>query len=98
MSPHATLTAEQIADFHDELEEQQDDILAAGQSRRKLTRTLPRCFTCASTPIEIVISAPDADGEPVKLVFDRCGHTFLATPDVMAAGLRIHNTRRQAPQ
>lgn len=93
--PTTALTAEQIAQFHDELEEQQDDVLASGGSSswKDLTHRLPQCFRCSTTPSEIVISAPEVEGATTTLTFNPCGHVFHATPDVLAAGLRLHNSR-----
>jgi hypothetical protein len=91
------LTAKQVAEFHDQIEEQQDDILAgAVDSWRSLARPLPRCFACRVTPTEIRMEIPEEADELVVLRFDACGHSFHADQDVIAAGLRIHNARRQA--
>lgn len=91
------LTAEQVAQFHDLVEEHQDEILAgAANSWRSLVRPLPPCFTCRAAPAEIRMEIPEQADDGVVLRFDDCGHAFHADRDVLAEGLRIHNARRQA--
>ncbi|MGI5408711.1 hypothetical protein ACQEV9_18195 [Streptomyces chartreusis] len=93
------LTAEQIADFHDLIEEQQDDILAdAVGFWRKLARPLPPCFVCHIRPAEIRMELPEQQDGLIVLTFTTCSHAFHADRTVMAEGLRLHNHRRQARQ